>query len=164
MRPARVLTIFRPIRSSKYVSHAASKGFASDLIFVCRRIGTSEARHGAIMIGLPSGHRLPLGAAKTRLRLPIQWKSRSLTQYFRLFGCLRQHHCHNPCLTLVFSHSSNGDCFAAERMGQQPLQGFRVTPAAFLYHLDDTCASGGTEDCAAWPRVGTVITGYSLAA
>lgn len=80
------------------------------------------------------------------------------------FLCLRQHHRHNPCLTLVFSHSSNGDCFAVERMDQQPLQGFRVTLAAFLYHLDDTCASGGTEDCAAWPRVGTVITGCPLAA
>ena len=41
-------------------------------------------------------------------------------------------------LTLVLCHSFNGQCFGAERAGQQTLQGFDFAPSAFLDSLYDT--------------------------
>ena len=38
----------------------------------------------------------------------------------------------------VFCHSSNGQSFAAKRVGQQMLQGFDLAPSAFLYRLHNT--------------------------
>jgi hypothetical protein len=39
---------------------------------------------------------------------------------------------------LVFGHSSDGESFAAERVGQQALEGFHLSPLVFLCCLDDT--------------------------
>src|SRR6266566_9380328 len=41
-------------------------------------------------------------------------------------------------LALVFRHSSNGENFAAIRVGQQVLQSSRLAPSAFLHRLHDT--------------------------
>src|SRR5207248_6539367 len=41
-------------------------------------------------------------------------------------------------LALVFRHSSHGEYFAAERVGQQALQGSHLAPSAFLHCLHDT--------------------------
>ena len=48
-------------------------------------------------------------------------------------------------LSLVFSHPFYGDSFAAERVGQQPLQGFDLAPTAFPNclrntHLQPSCS------------------------
>src|SRR5438876_6071103 len=41
-------------------------------------------------------------------------------------------------LALVFRHSPHGQNFAAERVGQQALQGSHLAPSAFLHRLHDT--------------------------
>jgi hypothetical protein len=38
----------------------------------------------------------------------------------------------------VLCHPSHGQGFAAERVGQEPLQGFHLAPSPFLYRLHDT--------------------------
>jgi hypothetical protein len=40
---------------------------------------------------------------------------------------------------LIFRHSFHGQGFAGKRVGQQPLQGFHLAPAASLCCLDDAC-------------------------
>jgi hypothetical protein len=40
---------------------------------------------------------------------------------------------------LVFCHPSHRKCLAAERVGQEPLQGFHLTPSLVLSCLDDAC-------------------------
>src|SRR2546429_3073547 len=40
-------------------------------------------------------------------------------------------------LALVFRHSPHGQNFAAERVGQQALQGSHLAPSAFLHRLHD---------------------------
>src|SRR3712207_7324715 len=39
---------------------------------------------------------------------------------------------------LIFRHSPHGKRFAAKRVGEQALQGFNLTPSAFLSCLHDT--------------------------
>ena len=39
---------------------------------------------------------------------------------------------------LIFRHPPHGQSFAVERVGQQPLQGFRLVVSAFPCCLDDT--------------------------
>jgi len=68
----------------------------------------------------------------------------SLSQptYGRRFLCGRVpgHSVHARCpFALVFRHPSHGKGFAAERMGQQVLQGFDLAESAFLPRLHDTC-------------------------
>src|SRR5215472_9979726 len=41
-------------------------------------------------------------------------------------------------LALIFRHPSHGENFAAERVGQQTLQGSHLAPSAFLHRLHDT--------------------------
>jgi hypothetical protein len=42
-------------------------------------------------------------------------------------------------LTAILGHSFNGDGIAAERVGQQPLQGFHPAVPAGLLRFHDTC-------------------------
>src|ERR1700730_14134284 len=51
----------------------------------------------------------------------------------------------------VFCHSSNGESFAAIRVGQQPLQGSHLAPTAFLRYLRDTHLESASVAVDGWP-------------
>src|SRR5207302_1677203 len=56
-----------------------------------------------------------------------------------LFWCVPDFLVHpRGFLAIVFRHSSDGENFAAVRVGQQVLQGSHLTPTAFLRRLHDT--------------------------
>lgn len=53
--------------------------------------------------------------------------------------------------TSVFRHSTNGEYFAAIRVGQQPLQGSHLAPPAFLRGLHDTHLQSAHVAICGWP-------------
>ena len=53
--------------------------------------------------------------------------------------------------TNVFRHSTNGEYFAAIRVGQQPLQGSHLAPPALLRSLHDTHLQSAHVAICGWP-------------
>ena len=73
-------------------------------------------------------------------------RTRPVTTPFERRYCFESGLRRGPCdavhagspFALILSHPSDGECLAAERVGQQPLQGFHLAVFALLCRLHDT--------------------------
>src|SRR5205807_5445046 len=112
--------------------------------------GSSASRYSAcwarsFMVGIPSG-RIVLPSdfgirdinTSKRLRLIASTLEFMYGLYLLLWGVPNFSVHTRGFLALVFRHSSNGENFAAVRVGQQALQGSHLAPSAFLHRLHDT--------------------------
>ncbi len=89
--------------------------------------------------GTPFSVRLGDIHAAQRLRVIAAPLQRVQRPFLRL-GSVPEHLIHpGRVLALVLRHSSHGERFAAERVGEQMLQGARLVPSPFLRRLHDPC-------------------------
>src|SRR5580692_1224352 len=71
---------------------------------------------------------------------------------YLLFRCVPDFLVHaGGFLASVFCHPSNGENFAAKRVGQQSLQGSHLAPTAFLRRLRDTHLESANVAVDGWP-------------